>query len=96
MAVACTGTFLMSSSVAATAAPPEGGCPPGFDLGLLSLEQSADLVLANGFPGTSEQIIEGISRFDKNGDQQLCVQDFPNTKGTPAYVFNFVDNRLPA
>jgi hypothetical protein len=91
---ACAAGFVLTSSVGpAVAAEPHRGCPAGFDIGLLSIEQSADLVVANGFPGTREDVVAGVSRYDKNADQLLCVQDFPDTRGTPSYVFNFVDNR---
>src|SRR4028118_2000530 len=96
VAGACAATFLLSSAAGtAAAAEPEGGCPAPFDIGLLSIEESADLLLANGFPATREHIIAGVSKYDKNSDEFVCVMDYPDTKGNPAYVFNFTDNRFP-
>jgi hypothetical protein len=37
-------------------------------------------------------VIGGWLRFDHNGDSKVCVQDFPNTNGLPAFIWNFVDN----
>ena len=61
----------------------------------MSIGESADLLLAEGFPATRQEIIEGLSRFDKNGDALVCVMDFPDTPGNPSFVFNFIDNRIP-
>jgi hypothetical protein len=41
-------------------------------------------------------VIGGWLRFDHNGDSKVCVQDFPNTNGLPAYIWNFVDNNAKA
>ena len=37
-------------------------------------------------------VIGGWLRFDHNGDSKVCVQDFPNTNGLPAFIWNFTDN----
>jgi len=37
-------------------------------------------------------VIGGWLRFDHNGDSKVCVQDFPNTNGLPAFIWNFIDN----
>ncbi len=86
-------TLLLGSSVAANADTPTTGCPAPFDQ--MTVAQSADLILSQGYPGTRDQLLAQLPRFDKNGDQVLCVMDLPNTSGIPAYVFNFIDNRRP-
>ena len=42
-------------------------------------------------------LLEGWLGWDKNADDHICVQDFPDTSGTPAYIWNGIDNfaRVP-
>ena len=38
-------------------------------------------------------VVGGWQGFDKNDDDVVCVQLFPShDQGTPAYVWNFIDN----
>lgn len=42
-------------------------------------------------------LLDGWYGWDKNGDSHICVADFPDTPGNPAYIWNVIDNaaRLP-
>ena len=37
-------------------------------------------------------LLEGWRGWDKNADDHICIQDFPDTPGTPAYIWNGIDN----
>jgi hypothetical protein len=74
-------------------------CPPGFDLGALTLEQGLQLpniqaALADGVidVATLTVLFEG---FDANDDGLICFQSYP-TSSNPVtqqqYAYNVVDN----
>jgi hypothetical protein len=74
-------------------------CPPGFDLGGLTLEQGLQLpniqaALADGVidVATLTVLFEG---FDANDDGLICFQSYP-TSSNPVtqqqYAYNVVDN----
>ena len=37
-------------------------------------------------------VLGGWTGWDRNGDSHVCVKDFPNTNGLPAFIRNFTDN----
>ncbi|MGH2659703.1 MAG: hypothetical protein ACRDHS_08565 [Actinomycetota bacterium] len=80
-----------------------GGCPPGFDLGGLALEQALQLPnvqagLAAGFYD-EEFVAEVQDTVDANDDGVICFQTIPASGATsnPAsnwqYFYNVVDNK---
>jgi len=100
--------LVAAATVAAPAGaggPPEKTCPPGFNLGALSLEQRLQLpkvqaALADGIV-TIEQIKAGAAAADKNRNGLLCVQDIPQANNAaPAagfeYFYNLSDDNAAA
>ena len=85
--------FILSTP--AEAARPTNGCPNGFDVGLLTFAEGAELLLAEDVPATRAQILARFAAQDANGDQRLCFKDLPNTEGIASFVFQRVDNRVP-
>ncbi|MBW3608785.1 MAG: hypothetical protein KY463_10580 [Actinobacteria bacterium] len=98
-------TLLAAATPAGAAGPPEKTCPPGFNLGALSLEQRLQLpkvqaALEDGIV-TLEQIKAGAAAIDKNGNGLLCVQDIPQANNAaPAagfeYFYNLSDDNAAA
>lgn len=58
----------------------------------MTFEEFFDLSVSVGVP--PELIVhEGWAKFDKNGDDVLCVKDVPDTPGhLGSWIFNVVDN----
>lgn len=53
------------------------------------------LIEAFGFESEADLyafLLGGWYGWDKNGDDHICIQDFPDTPGTPAYIWNGIDN----
>jgi hypothetical protein len=86
----------------ASAGKPSSTCPPGFDLGGLTIEQSLQLPniqagLAAGFLDEAS-LREAFAGFDANEDEIICFQTIPASGATanPAsnwqYLYNVVDN----
>jgi isocitrate lyase len=38
-------------------------------------------------------VLQGWFRWDKNADRKICVKKFPEQGGTPAYIWNVIDNK---
>jgi hypothetical protein len=97
MAVLALALLLVPQT--ALAEKPLRTCPPGFDLGALTLEQGLQLpniqaALADGLidVATLTVLFEG---FDANDDGLICFQSYP-TRSNPVteqqYAYNVVDN----
>lgn len=74
-------------------------CPPGFDLGALTLEQGLQLpnILAGLAAGVYD--VEGVAAIfefvDANDDGLICFQSFPSDASDSSllqYNYNVVDN----
>ena len=91
---------LMLPAVGGAAGKPANACPPGFDLGMLTIEQAADL------PRSQAAVEDGLvdragliatyTGFDRNGDGYICGQ-LPygfevGNRPFGAYYYNFADD----
>lgn len=95
------GVALLGAPHAANADKPSTVCPPGFNLGALTFEETLELPrtqagLSDGF-FTEDNLAAGFAFFDKNGDGLICVQEnLGSSKANPAsawqYLYNVVDN----
>ena len=83
----------------ASAGKPANVCPPGFDIGAVTLTEAIALpntqrALTDGF-ATLEGVIGGFDALDRNGDGLVCFKSFP-TNASPSsllqYFYNGVDN----
>ncbi len=88
----CTVLVAPLGSVAASAAHLPG-CPRGYDMGLLTLDEAADLLLDQGVPATRGEVLTRLSARDSNGDRGLCAKDLPDTEGIATYAYHYTDNR---
>ena len=79
---------------------PRAVCPPGFDLGALTVEQADGSCptprpgLADGF-FTLEQLRGGFDFLDGNDDGLVCFGSFPSNANLTSllqYSYNTVDN----
>jgi hypothetical protein len=97
--------LLAAAAPAGAAKPPKTTCPPGFNLGALSLDERLELpkvkaALDDGII-TLEQIKAGAARADKNENGLLCVQDIEQANSAaPAagfdYFYNLSDDNAAA
>jgi hypothetical protein len=97
--------LLAAAAPAGAAKPPTTTCPPGFNLGALSLDERLELpkvkaALDDGI-FTLEQIKAGASRADKNENGLLCVQEIEQANhAAPAagfeYFYNLSDDNAAA
>jgi len=95
-------TLLAVPQVARAEGKPRIACPPGFDLGGLTLDQALQLPnvqagLAAGFYD-EEFVAEVHDAVDANRDGIICFQTIPASGATPnpasnwQYFYNVVDN----
>jgi hypothetical protein len=99
MASCALTLMLFAVPESALAEKPSNGCPPAFDLGLVTLEE--DLALPRTVAGlqagvfTEADIVEFHETYDDDGDG-LCFQTVP-ASGVQAsfwpYNYNVVDNK---
>jgi hypothetical protein len=93
---------LATPQVARAGGKPSTTCPPGFDLGGLTLEQALQLPnsqagLAAGFYD-EESVAAVFDTVDANDDGVICFQTIPASGATPnpasnwQYLYNVVDN----
>lgn len=83
----------------ASAGKPASVCPPGFDIGAVTLEQAIALPntqrgLEDGF-FTLEATIAGFDALDRNDDGLICFKSFPSNASPSSllqYFYNGVDN----
>ena len=83
----------------ASAGKPANVCPPGFDIGAVTLAEAialpkTQLALADDF-ATLEGAIAGFEALDRNDDGLVCFGSFP-TNANPSsllqYFYNGTDN----
>lgn len=97
------GVVLVGGGYAKAAGKPSNTCPPGFDLGALTLEEALDLprVQAGLAAGAYDEafVVETFLSFDANEDGLVCHQDTfgiagerPNPASQWQYLYNLVDN----
>jgi len=90
-------------NVARAGGKPRIACPPGFDLGGLTLDQALQLPnvragLAAGFYD-EEFLADAFEAEDANGDGLICFQTIPASGATPnpasnwQYFYNVADNK---
>jgi hypothetical protein len=84
------GLAALAAAAPSGAAKPTGVCPPPFDP--LTFAEALELAHETGAPGTDEELLAFLVRFDKNQDEVLCFQDLPDTPGIPPFAFNVIDN----
>jgi len=94
---------LATPQVARAGGKPRIACPPGFDLGGLTLQQHLQLpnVQAGLAAGIYDQafVAQAQDAVDANGDGVICFQTIPASGATPnpasnwQYFYNVVDNR---
>jgi hypothetical protein len=101
--VAITGCALAAALAplgAAGPGKPSYGCPPGFNLGSVTFADYLALprtraAIADGL-ATSEQILAGLVRIDKNANGSVCVQlshgGEVNSRPFAEYFYNVVDD----
>ena len=97
MAILALAVLLVPET--ALADKPSRTCPPGFDLGALTLQQSLQLPnvvsgLADGVFDV-ESITAGFESVDRNDDGLICFKSFPSNANPASllqYFYNVVDN----
>jgi hypothetical protein len=95
--------LLAVPQVAHAAGKPTIACPPGFDLGGLTLEQAIELpnVQAGLAAGVYDEafVAEVQNTVDANGDGIICFQTIPASGVSPnpaanwQYFYNVVENK---
>lgn len=88
------------ASGTASAAKPSYGCAPPFTLHAITAEDYASLPRSQAAIDAGlidlEGILAGVSFYDQNGDNFICVQVPPgwdnSAKPFAAYLYNVVDN----
>jgi hypothetical protein len=101
--VALVAMALLLVPQSAYAGKPSHTCPPGFDLGGLTLEQVLQLpkVQAGLAAGVyDEEFVAAVQdTVDANGDGVICFQTIPASGATPnpasnlQYFYNVIDNQ---
>jgi len=84
----------------ALAGKPRSTCPPGFDLGALTLAEAIQLpnvlaALADGFADVAS-LTAGFEAFDSNDDGAICFKSYPSNADATSllqYFYNVVDNK---
>jgi ABC-type phosphate/phosphonate transport system substrate-binding protein len=95
--------MMLAWPLSASASKPSYGCPPSFDFGLRTLEESFDLpkhqAAVDDGVETEESLEQSLTDFytvnDHNGDGLMCWQTVPPSGGNPsfwAYFTNGIDN----
>jgi hypothetical protein len=73
-----TVASLAFAPAAAADTKPRHGCPPGFNLGAFTfaeyLELPRTVAAINGGFVTEQDVLAFLTRFDKNGNEVMCVQ----------------------
>ena len=87
------GLSVLFTGPAAVASPEGDGCPPAFDIGRLTLDEAADLLLRQGVPASRDEVLARLAEVDRNADRRLCFKDLPDTPGIAPYAYNYRDNR---
>ena len=87
------GVSLAISTTSASAVSPNRGCPAGYEIGVLTLSQGADLMISQDVPATRDKVLARLAEVDRNADGRLCFKDLPETPGIAKYTFQYVDNR---
>jgi hypothetical protein len=88
------------SAGAAEGAKPSYGCAPGFDLGAYTFSEYLQLPRTQAAIGAglidAASILAGLSRFDHNGNEVVCVQlqhgAEVNSRPFGQYFYNVVDD----
>jgi hypothetical protein len=57
----------------------------------MTIEDTLPLI-SEGSPNPVEVLRAALQAIDKNDDDLVCVKDQPDTRGSPSYVRNIVDN----
>ena len=95
MVVAIAAVAAVVGAAPSAAKKPTGVCPPAFEertfAELLAFAQEM------GIPGTPQEHLAFLMRFDKNEDQRLCVLTVADPQGLPPSAINIIDNtaRVP-
>jgi hypothetical protein len=95
--------MMLAWPLSASASKPGYGCPPSFDFGLRTLEESFDLPKHQAAVDDGVETEESLEQFltdfyaanDLNGDGLMCWQTVPPSGGNPsfwAYFYNGIDN----
>jgi hypothetical protein len=95
--------MMLALPLSASASKPSYGCPPSFDFGLRTLEESFDLPKHQAAVDDGVETEESLEQFltdfyaanDLNGDGLMCWQTVPPSGGNPsfwAYFYNGIDN----
>ncbi len=94
------GAFLLVASPVTAGGKAELGCPPSFDIGAVTLEESLALPrLQAGLDAgafTASDIAALFVAIDHNGDGVLCFQDIGALTDAShwQYFYNGVDNKV--
>ena len=99
-AVAVLATTLLAASASAQGKP-SYGCPPSFDF-YVTTQEAAELprsqaAIDDGLISEADLIAVYQTRFDKNGNNMLCVQEVPGwvperAEKRAEYFYNFIDD----
>jgi hypothetical protein len=94
-AAACCA-LLAPAGPAAAADPQRPVCPPGYNLGALTFEETLELprfqaaLEAGVF--TEESLAEGFTFFDANANGILCFKDVVGLEQRDPYVYLIIDD----
>jgi hypothetical protein len=104
-AIATLGACLMSAGPAAAGGSAGSGCPPGFDVGAVTLEQTLALprvqaAFAAGVYGEAD-VVAAFTSVDRNSNGVVCVQDIATLSheaggALAPYMYNVSDDNASA
>jgi hypothetical protein len=89
-ALAAAIVVLAFAVASSGAVKPSANCPPPFQK--LTFEEALVLAHETGVPLSDEELLALFAVDDKNGDENLCFANLPDTPGIPANAVNIVDN----
>ena len=95
MVVVIAAVAAVAGAGPSAAAKPTGVCPPAFEE--RTFAQLLAFAQETGVPGTPQEHLAFLMRFDKNEDQRLCVLTVADPPGLPPSAINIIDNtaRVP-
>jgi hypothetical protein len=88
--VVVAAVAVLAAAAPSSATKPRGGCPPAFEE--RTFAQLLAFAQETGVPGTPEDHLAFLMRFDKNEDQRLCVLTVADPPGLPPSSINIIDN----
>lgn len=90
MVVIVAAVAALAAAAPSGATKPKGVCPPAFQE--RTFAQLLAFAQETGVPGTPQEHLAFLMRFDKNEDQRLCVLTAADPPGLPEHSINIIDN----